>query len=61
MCWLRDGAGLGSVIDEERGVFRVDVSRTTFLNDADDPWRDGLAHLISALPLVFPSCTFEGN
>ena len=58
ICWLREGAGLGFCVDEERGgVFRIDVSRD-FLSDGEDPWREGLATLLSSLSVVFEACTF---
>ena len=58
VCWLRDGAGLGFCCDGERGVFRIDVSRD-LLNDEEDPWREGLAALLSFVPKVFEACTFD--
>ena len=58
MCWLRQGAGLGFLFDEERGLFRIEASRT-FLSDDEDPWSEGLALLSSKLSVVFPACTFS--
>ena len=59
VCWLRDGAGLGFCCDDERGVFRIDVSRD-LLNVEEDPWREGLAALLSSVPNVFDEvCTFD--
>ena len=58
ICWLRAGAGLGFLFDEERGVFRIEASRN-FLNDDEDPWSEGLARLLSSLSVVFPACTFS--
>lgn len=58
MCWLRQGAGLGFLFDEERGLFRIEASRT-FLSGDEDPWSEGLAFLSSKLSVVFPACTFS--
>ena len=55
--WLREGAGLGFCVDDERGVFQIEVSRDVICDD-DDPWCEGLAHLLSSLSVVFPARTF---
>ena len=61
MSWLRQGAGLGFLFDAERGVFRIDVSRTLFLSDDEDPdpFSEGLDLLSSSLSVAFPACTFS--
>ena len=56
MCWLRRGAGLGFLFDEERGLFRIEASRN-LLSDEEDPWSEGLALLSSNLSFVFPAMT----
>jgi hypothetical protein len=62
MCWLRQGAGLGFLFDEERGLFGIEASRNFLSDDADpDPWSEGLAHLLSSLSVVFPACTFSSE
>ncbi len=51
--WLRDGAGLGFCVDEENGVFRLEVSRRRFTDDDEDPWAEPLARLLSSVAVVF--------
>jgi hypothetical protein len=59
ICWLRAGAGLGFCFDDERGVFRIEVSRRCCAHD--DPWGESLAHLLSSCSIAFPSSTFGEN
>ena len=60
MTWLRQGAGLGFLFDDKRGVFRIDASRTFLSDDEDpDPFSEGLELLSSALSVAFPACTFS--
>ena len=61
ICWLRQKAGLGFCFDDERGVFRIDVSRGDVLGDDADPWREGLQLLLSSVSDAFPPCTFDEN
>ena len=57
ICWLRDRAGLGFCVDDKHGVCRIEVSHD-FLSDGEDPWRGGLAALLSSVPVVFEACSF---
>ena len=60
ICWLRERAGLGFCVDDEHGVFRIEVARTVPSDDEDqDRWSEGLALLSSRLSVVFPACTFS--
>lgn len=57
ICWLRDAAGIGLCVHGARGVFRIFVSRRA---DSDyDPWSESFERLMSAIPDVFPTCSFD--
>ena len=60
ICWLRAGAGLGFCVDDERGVFRIEVSRRCCAHD-DDSWDESLAHLLSSCSIAFPSSNLGEN
>ena len=57
ICWLRTTAGLGFCFHDARGVSRIVVSRRA--DSDDDPWSECLARLMSAVPVVFPECSFD--
>ena len=59
ICWLRTTAGLGFCVHDARGVFRIVVSRRA--DSDDDPWSECLARLMSAVPEVFPECSFDDD
>ena len=56
ICWLRTPAGLGFCV-HENGVFRILVSRRA--DSDEDPWSECLTRLVSAVPDVFPECSFD--
>ena len=59
ICWLRESAGLGFCVDDENGVFHIQVSHCPA--GSEDPWCEGLQTLLSSVSAAFPTLTCDKN